>query len=56
MSFIITAGQSESEPKEQRTPVQSIGTLGFGRFKKLDEKIDKGIGKAEGFLNKFGKK
>ena len=50
------AGQSESEPKEQRTPVQSIGTLGFGGFKKLGEKIDKGIGKAEGFLNKFGKK
>ena len=52
----LPAGQSESEPKEQRPPVQSIGTSGFGGFKKLGEKIDKGIGKAESFLNKLGKK
>lgn len=45
-----------SQPDEQSAPVQNNGASGFGGFKKLGEKIDQGLGKAESFLNRFGKK
>ncbi len=48
--------ETYSQPKEQGVAAPNNSTPAFGGFKKLGEKIDQGIGKAESFLNKFGKK
>ncbi|MBR6515030.1 MAG: hypothetical protein IKT46_09395 [Clostridia bacterium] len=41
---------------EQQPSVPNNNTPSFGAFKKLGSKIDEGIGKAESFFGKFGKK
>lgn len=61
ITFLAPRTQQIAQPQtqlqtEQQPSVPNNNTPSFGAFKKLGSKIDEGIGKAESFFGKFGKK